>query len=104
MATHCQEVRQLEDKFDSLKLNHILRRLNKVADALVKTAFDREPVPMGVFASDQHKTSVRYEELEQASGGPPALGSGVNQLLAPSDPEVMELDEDLAMEPDPLID
>ena len=26
MATYCREVRQLEDKFDGLELNHILRR------------------------------------------------------------------------------
>lgn len=28
MAAYCQEVRNLEDKFDGLELNHILRRLN----------------------------------------------------------------------------
>ena len=59
---------------------------------------------MGSFASDQHKPSVRYEELEQAGDGPPALGSGANQSSAPSDPEVMELNEDPATEPDPLAD
>ena len=52
MAAYCQEVCQLEDKFDGLELNHTYRRLNKAADALVKTASDREPVPMGAFASD----------------------------------------------------
>ena len=62
------------------------------------------PVPMGIFTSDQHKPLVCYEELEQASDGPPALGLGANQLLAPFDPKVMELDEDLATEPDPLAD
>ena len=62
MATYCREVRQLEQKFDSLELNHIPRRLNEAADALAKAAFGREPVPMGIFASDQYKPSVRYEE------------------------------------------
>ena len=38
MAAYCREVRQLEDKFDGLKLNHIPRRLNEVADALVKVS------------------------------------------------------------------
>ena len=51
-------------------------------------------MPTGVFASDQYKSSVRYEELEQTDDGPPALGSGANQPAAPSNPEVMELDED----------
>ena len=64
MATYYQEVQQLEDKFDGLELNHIPRRLNEAADTLVKMAFDREPVPMGVFANDQHKTLVCYEGSE----------------------------------------
>ena len=94
----------MEDKFNGLELNHILRHLNEAADALAKTASGRELVPMGIFASDQHKTSVHYEEPEQASDGPPALGLGANQPLAPSDSEVIELDEDLAIEPDPRAD
>ena len=61
-----------------------------------------ESVPTGVFASDQYKPSVRYEEPEQIGDGPPALGSGANQPVAPSDPEVMELDEHPATEPNPL--
>ena len=52
----------MEDKFDSLELNHISRRLNEATDTLVKTIFGRELVPTGVFASDQYKPSVRYEE------------------------------------------
>ena len=76
MAAYYQEVRWLEDKFDGLKLNHVPRHLNEAADALAKAASDREPVRTSVFASDQHKSLVRYEEPEQASDGPPALGSG----------------------------
>ena len=64
MAIYCREVRQLEDKFDGLKPSHILRPLNEVADALAKMAFGREPVPMGIFASDQYKPSVHCEEPE----------------------------------------
>ena len=63
MATYCQEVHQLEDKFDGLEHNHIPRWLSEAADALAKMASGQEPVPMGVFASDQHKPSVRYEEF-----------------------------------------
>ena len=64
MAAYCQEVHRLEDKFDSLELNHIPRRLNEAADALAKAASSREPVPAGVFSNDQHKPSVRYEGSE----------------------------------------
>ena len=62
MVAYCQEVCWLEDKFNSLELNHIPRHLNEAADALVKAASGREPVPTAVFASNQHKPSVRYEE------------------------------------------
>jgi hypothetical protein len=52
MLAYCREVRRLEDKFDGLKLNHIPRRLNEVADVLAKAASSREPMLMGVFAND----------------------------------------------------
>jgi len=104
MAAYCQEVRWLEDKLDGLKLNHIPRRLNEAADALAKAASGREPVPTGVFANDQHRPLVRYEGLERANDGPPDPALGANQSTASSGPEVMELEEDPATEPDPLDD
>ena len=64
MVAYCREVCQLEDKFNGLELNHIPRRINKAVDALAKTAYGREPVPTGVFTSDQYKPSVHYEEPE----------------------------------------
>ena len=64
MAMYCQEVRRLEDRFDGLQLNHIPRHLSEVADALTKAASGREPMPTGIFASDQHKPSVCYDESE----------------------------------------
>ena len=104
MAAYYQEVRRLEDKFDGLELNHIPRCLNEAVDAIAKAASGREPVPTGVFASDQHKPLVRYEGSEWANDGPPNPASGANQPTAPSSPEVMELEEDPAIEPDPLVD
>ena len=76
MATYCQAVRWLEDNFDGLELNHIPRRLNEAADVLVKATSGREPVPTGVFTSDQHKPSVRYKGSERADDGPPNPASG----------------------------
>ena len=38
MATYCQEVRRLEDKFNGLELNHIPRCLNEAANMLTKAA------------------------------------------------------------------
>ena len=63
-----------------------------------------EPVPTGVFASDQHKPSVHYEGSGWANGGPSNLALGANQPTAPSSLEVMELEEDPTTEPDPLVD
>ena len=54
----------MEDKFDGLKLNHIPRRFNKAADGLVKMVSGQEPVPTGVFSSNQYKPSICYEEPE----------------------------------------
>ena len=58
MAAYCHEVRQLEDKFSGLELNHILRWLNEAADTLAKMASSQEPVPTCIFASDLHKPLV----------------------------------------------
>jgi ribonuclease HI len=78
MAAYCQAVRDLEGKFHSLELHHVLRDYNKVADVLLKTASTRNPVPHRVFVSDQHAPSVRAE------GEKP---------IEESDPEVMAIDQ-----------
>ena len=59
-------------------------------------------MPTGVFASDEHMPSVCYEGSEWADDGLPDLASWANQPTAPFGPEVMELEEDPAIEPDPL--
>jgi hypothetical protein len=64
MVIYCQEVCKLEENFDGLELNHIPRWLNKAVDNLAKAVSGREPVVMGVFASDQYKPSVHYEDTE----------------------------------------
>jgi ribonuclease HI len=78
MAAYCQAIRDLEGKFHSLELHHVLCDYNKAADVLAKAASSRSPVPHGVFASDQHQPSVR-EEGER----PPEE----------SEPEVMAIDQ-----------
>ena len=83
MAAYCREVCQLEDKFDDLELNHILRRLNEAADALAKMASGRELVLTSIFISDQYKPSVCYEKPERTSDRLPTPGLGANQPSAP---------------------
>ena len=41
MDAYCKAVRRLEEKFDGLELNHVLRKYNEVADALAKMASER---------------------------------------------------------------
>ncbi|XP_034580784.1 uncharacterized protein [Setaria viridis] len=97
---YCHAVRQLEDKFDGLKLNHVARRFNEVADELAKAASGRRPVPAGIFFSDLHKPLVRYEEPGEASNEPPVLDPEAD----PSDREVMEINTEPAKGPDLLPD
>ncbi|XP_066385061.1 uncharacterized protein [Miscanthus floridulus] len=70
----------------------------------MKAASGREPVSAGVFTSDQHKPLVRYTGSEQADDGPSDPTPGADPPTAPPDPEVMELEEGLAAEPNPLND
>ena len=100
MEAYYKLVRRLEDKFDGLELNHIPRRLNEAADALAKAASGQEPVPTDVFASDQHKPSVRYERIEPADDGPSAPAPSADLPMALPNPEVMEFEVDPTMEPD----
>jgi ribonuclease HI len=58
MAAYFQAVQDLEGKFHSLELHHVLRDYNKAADVLAKATSSRSPVPHGVFASNQHQPSV----------------------------------------------
>ena len=74
---------------------------NEAVDTLAKAASSREPVPTRVFASDQHKPSVRYVGSEQADDGPSSPTPRADPPTAPPDPEVMEFEEDPAVESDP---
>jgi hypothetical protein len=66
-------VRCLEDKFDSLELNHITRRYNEEADQLAKMVSRREAVPTDVFANDLYKPSVSYLGSDRDGVEPPPI-------------------------------
>jgi hypothetical protein len=76
----------------------------QAADMLAKMASSRKPITIGIFACDQYKPFVHYEEQERVGDEPLAKGSGAHQSPAPSDPEVIELDEEPVVKPDPLTD
>jgi hypothetical protein len=50
------------------------------------------------------KPSVHHEGLEQGRDGLSNLGLGADQPSATSSPKVMELKEDLVIEPNPPVD
>ena len=52
----------MEEKFDGLELNHVLRKYNKAVDALAKMASEHAIVPSDVFVSDLHRPSINYKE------------------------------------------
>jgi hypothetical protein len=101
MAAYCQEVHRLGDKFDGLELNHIPGWFNEVADTMAKMVSSHQPILSGIFASNQYKPLVRYEEFEWARDKPPASASGARQPPTLSNLEVMELDMESATVPDP---
>jgi ribonuclease HI len=88
MVAYCQAVRDREGKFYGLELHHVLRDYNKAADVLAKAASSRNSVPHGVFASDQHQSSVR----EEGEKPPEEPGPEVKAIVEP--PEVNLEDPD----------
>jgi len=62
MDAYCKAVRHLEEKFDGLELNHVLRKYNETDDTLAKMASERATVPPNVFVSDLYKPSIDYKE------------------------------------------
>jgi hypothetical protein len=83
MDAYVQEVRELENKFSSLEVHHVVREHNVGADILSKLGSTRTQVPAGAFV----------QELKQPSiNSPPQVttDSGLHQ----PDREVMMLGED----------
>ena len=62
MAAYCQEVHNLEDKFQGIELHHVPRKNNDAADFLAKLAARRDPSPSGVIINYLHELSTRVLE------------------------------------------
>jgi len=92
MDAYCKAVRRLEEKFDGLELNHVLRKYNEVADTLAKMASERAIVPPDVFVSDPYKPSVDYKD-DGGSNEPPSE--------PPLDPKDSAAEEQEAMDIEP---
>ena len=94
MDAYCKAVRRLEEKFDGLELNHVLRKYNEAADALAKMASEQAAVPLDVFVSDFYKPSVDYKDDEGSDKPPSELGPN------PKDSTIQE-QEAMNIEPEP---
>src|SRR4026208_2130148 len=89
MEAYHNAVRRLEDKFDSLELNHVMRKYNEDADELAKIASGRTTVPPNIFASDITKPSVEFKH--PTDRGPSTAGpSGGNPPADEAEP--MDID------------
>ena len=62
MEAYYNAVHHLEDKFEGLELNHIMRKYNKEADELAKIASGWTTVPPNIFARDIAKPSVDFKD------------------------------------------
>jgi len=84
MGTYCKVVRCLEEKFDGLELNHVLRKYNEAADALAKMASEQATVPPNIFVSDLYKPSIDYKEDGGSDPSPTDQGLDPEPLRFPS--------------------
>ena len=78
MVAYSQAVRLLDERFDGLELVHIPRRFNEAADQLAKMGSQRQPVPSEIFASDQYKPSICFEEEGAPGVGPSDEDAGAH--------------------------
>ena len=63
MEAYCAIIQALEVKFDGLKLHHVKRSDNIVADNLARVGSSREPVPDETFLEILHKPSIKMQAL-----------------------------------------
>lgn len=65
MATYCSAVRQLEGKFNGIKLHHVKRSGNVAAYMPARMGAARELVPPDTFIELLHKPFVMIQEIPQ---------------------------------------
>jgi len=91
MDAYCKAVRRLEEKFDGLELNHVLRKYNEAADALAKMASEQATIPPDVFVSDLYKSSVDYKD-DGGSDPPPGSSGHDPGVSVAHEPEAMDIE------------
>ena len=102
MDAYCKVIRRLEEKFDGLELNHVLRKYNEAAYALEKMAFEGAKVPSDVFVSDLYKPSVDYKE-DRGSDHPSADLAPSSEASTAPKPVAMDIEPEVPA-PNDLLD
>jgi len=102
MDAYCKAVRRLDEKFDGLELNHVLRKYNEAADALAKMASERTTVRPDIFVSDLYKPSVDYKDDRGSDQPPDGLGIDPKDSAA-HEQEAMDIESEPAA-PDNSLD
>jgi ribonuclease HI len=59
MDAYCAEIRKLEDHFEGIEFQHVLRNNNVATDVLSKLGSRRALVPAGMFVQDLRKPSIK---------------------------------------------
>jgi len=93
MDAYCKTVWRLEEKFDGLELNHVLRKYNEAADALAKMVSERTTVPPDVFVSDLYKPSVDYKD-DGGPDQPPGDSSPDTKVSTAQEQEAMDIESE----------
>jgi len=93
MDAYCKAVRRLEEKFDGLELNHVLRKYNEATDALAKMASERATVPPDVFVSDLYKPFVDYKD-DGESDQPPGDSGPDPKVSMAQEQEAMDIESE----------
>jgi len=93
MDAYCKAVRRLEEKFNDLELNHMLRKYNEAADVLAKMASERAMIPPDVFVSDLYKPSVDYKD-DVGSDKPPSDPGPNPEVSTAQEQEAMDIESE----------
>ena len=101
MEAYCNAVRRLEDKFDGLELNHVLRKHDEDADELAKIASGQTTDPPNIFACDIAKPSIDFKDPMEpgpSNAEPPGGNPSVDEAEPmDTDFETSSMDEADAM-------
>jgi hypothetical protein len=91
MMMYCQELRKLENNFDSLEYQHILQGKNEVVDELANLSSNQAMVPPGVFMQELLEPSITKALAKASKVAESSLETRPPIESISDSPEVMEI-------------